>query len=130
MICSSLWRARFMGLGSVCPFRGRPLTQLWPTHRGKLTQGVLQTTFPGISQTYDAECSHSRYWNFTKQSSRRLFEEIFPTGCTSIEAYGNVLATISFLHGLADNELAKEELDYYEPGYELTLGVRAVKPDN
>jgi hypothetical protein len=49
MICSSLCRARFMGRGSVCPFRGRPSTQLWPNHRGKLT-GIhyLQEDHPEV----------------------------------------------------------------------------------
>jgi hypothetical protein len=31
-----------MGRGSVCPFRGRPSTQLWPNHRGKLNTNIVQ----------------------------------------------------------------------------------------
>ena len=39
-----------------------------------------------------------------------------------------VLSTIAFLHGLAIEELSKEELDHNDPDYELLITVRAVKP--
>jgi ubiquinone/menaquinone biosynthesis C-methylase UbiE len=90
-------------------------------------EGVLLTTFPGISQTYDPEWGDTWYWCFTTHSARRLFEDIFSKPNVHIEAFGNVLGAISFLHGLAEEELTREELDYYEPGYELTIGVKAVK---
>ena len=70
--------------------------------------GVLLATFPGISQTYDNEWSDSWYWNFTRLSARRLFEEVFPSANLKIETFGNVLAAISFLHGLAVEELSSE----------------------
>ena len=90
--------------------------------------GILLATFPGISQTYDNEWGDTWYWNFTSLSARRLFEEVFPTEHLKIEAFGNVLAAISFLHGLAVEELRPEELDHREPGYEVTIAVRAQKP--
>jgi len=90
--------------------------------------GVLLATFPGISQTYDQEWSDSWCWSFTTVSARRLFEEVFSTPNVKIEAFGNVLTAISFLHGLAVQELSREELDYYEPGYEVTITVKTVKP--
>jgi hypothetical protein len=45
-----------------------------------------------------------------------------------VKAYGNILATIAFLHGLASEELRPEELAYEDPNYELLITVRAVKP--
>jgi len=42
--------------------------------------------------------------------------------------YGNVLAATAFLHGLAAEELTREELDHRDPDYELLIGVRAQKP--
>ncbi len=90
--------------------------------------GVLLATFPGISQTYDNEWGDSWYWNLTSVSAQRLFEEAFPAANVRIETFGNVLAAISFLHGLAVEELTQEELDYHDPGYDLTITVRAVKP--
>jgi hypothetical protein len=46
-----------------------------------------------------------------------------------VEAYGNVLATIALLHGLATQELCQEELDHHDPDYEVLIMVRAVKPE-
>jgi glycosyltransferase involved in cell wall biosynthesis/peptidoglycan/xylan/chitin deacetylase (PgdA/CDA1 family)/SAM-dependent methyltransferase len=90
--------------------------------------GVLLATFPGISQTYDNEWGDSWFWNFTSSSARRLFEESFHPANVKVETFGNVLAAISFLHGLAVEELSLEELDYRDPGYEVTITVRAEKP--
>ena len=91
--------------------------------------GVLLATFPGISQTYDNEWGGTWFWNFTSLSARRLFQEVFPPENLTIEAFGNVLAAISFLHGMAAEELTKEELDYRDPGYDVSITVRAVKPE-
>ncbi|MBE7443840.1 MAG: methyltransferase domain-containing protein [Planctomycetia bacterium] len=91
--------------------------------------GILLATFPGISQTYDHKWGDCWYWNFTTLSARRLFEEVFPAADIGIYAQGNVLASIAFLHGLAAEELQKEELDYNDPGYEVLITVRAVKQE-
>jgi hypothetical protein len=41
--------------------------------------------------------------------------------------YGNVLASIAFLEGLASEELRAAELDYRDPLYPLLICVRATK---
>jgi hypothetical protein len=89
--------------------------------------GVLLATFPGISQIATDEWGSSWYWTFTSQSARRLSEEVFPAENVKVEAHGNVLTAISFLHGLAVEELHQEELDSWEPGYEVLITLRAVK---
>lgn len=93
-------------------------------------RGVLLATFPGISQIsrYDMD-RWGDYWRFTSLSARRLFEDFFPAGNVTIEVYGNVLAAIAFLHGLAAEELKQEELDYPDPDYEVLITARAVKPE-
>jgi glycosyltransferase involved in cell wall biosynthesis/SAM-dependent methyltransferase len=91
--------------------------------------GVLLATFPGISQTYDNEWRESWCWSFTPVSARRLFQEVFLPINLSVEHYGNVLAAISFLHGLATEELTPQELDHYEAGYDITIAVRGIKPE-
>ena len=55
------------------------------------------------------------------------FEEAFEPANVKVEAFGNVLSAASFLYGLAAEELTPEELEYAEPGYEVTIGVRAMK---
>ena len=42
----------------------------------------------------------------------------------------NVLSTIAFLHGLADDELTQEELDCADEEYQLLLSAKAVKEEN
>jgi SAM-dependent methyltransferase len=89
--------------------------------------GVLLATFPGISQIDHYDWGGSWYWAFTALSARRLFEEVFSAPDLKIETHGNVLAAVAFLQGLATEELRKEELDYNDADYEVTITVRAVK---
>jgi SAM-dependent methyltransferase len=70
------------------------------------------------------------YWRFTTLSARRLFREAFPADNIQIQAHGNVLAATAILHGLAAEELKKPELNYHHPDFEVTITIRAVKPDS
>ncbi len=90
--------------------------------------GVVIATFPGIGPVsrYDAD-RWGYYWGFTSQSARRLFSETFPPNQIYVSAYGNVLAATGFLYGMATEELRREELEHFDPNYEVTIGVRAVK---
>jgi SAM-dependent methyltransferase len=97
-------------------------------HRILKPEGVLLATFPGISQITRSRWGDQWYWAFTRLSARRLFEESFPATNVEVEAHGNVLAAISFLHGLAAEELREQELKSHTPGYEVIVTVRAVKP--
>ena len=45
-----------------------------------------------------------------------------------MKAYGNVLAAIAFLHGLAVEDVRREDLDYFDQDYEVSIALRAVKP--
>lgn len=97
-------------------------------HRILKPGGVLLATVPGISQIsrYDMD-RWGEYWRFTTRSLQRLFADAFPGGTVTVEAHGNVLVAIAFLHGLAAEELRREELDRLDPAYEVSLTVRAVK---
>lgn len=91
--------------------------------------GVLLATFAGIRQIsrYDME-RWGEYWRFTTLSARKLFTEVFPEDYVTVQAYGNVLTAIVFLHGLVAEELRREELDFHDPDYEVIVTVRAIKP--
>ena len=99
-------------------------------HRILAPGGVVLLTTHGISQVGRREGVDpwGEYWRFTSQSLRRLLEERFSEADVRIEVYGNVLAATAFLHGLAAEELTREELDHRDPDYELLIGVRAQKP--
>lgn len=92
--------------------------------------GVMLATSHGISRIARREGVDlwGEYWHFTAQSSKRLFEEVFPADSILIFAYGNVLAAIGSLHGLAAVELSSQELEYRDLDYELIVAVRAEKP--
>jgi len=91
--------------------------------------GVLLVTVPGIT----AACKPDRdlwgdYWRFTASSFRRLLEERFDPAGVTVEAYGNVLASVAFLHGLAAEELAAGDLALRDPDYEMLVCARAQRP--
>jgi len=99
-------------------------------HRILKPGGVLLATFPGISQIsrYDMD-RWGHFWSFTTRSAKTLFEEVFPADEVSIEAKGNVLAASAFLYGLAAEELAADELESFDPEYEVLITVVARKPE-
>lgn len=91
--------------------------------------GALLMTSHGISRIARREDvdDWGEYWHLTRQSARKLFAEAFPPGSFTVTAYGNVLAAVASLHGLAAEELRPEELDHHDPNYEVIVAVRAVK---
>ncbi len=93
--------------------------------------GVLLTTSSGINRICRREGvdAWGEYWRFTTQSAHRLFGRAFPPSRVQAVAYGNVLAAVAFLHGLAAEELTPAELDYEDADFEVLIGVRAVKFD-
>jgi SAM-dependent methyltransferase len=102
-------------------------------HLGRILKpgGVLLLTSHGISRIARREGVDpwGEYWHLTAQSARRLFAEAFSAGSVAVWTYGNVLAAVASLHGLAAEELQPEELDYQDPNYEVLVAVRAQKAD-
>lgn len=91
--------------------------------------GVALVTVPGISQIARAEMERwGDYWRFTTLSAHRLFADVFPTRHLTVQASGNVLAALAFLHGLASEELDSSALDVEDPDYQVVIQVRAMKP--
>jgi SAM-dependent methyltransferase len=91
--------------------------------------GVVLVTVPGIQKIDRVDISaEGEFWRFTTLSLRRLFEEAFPSDRLEVKAYGNVLAAVAFLHGLAVEDLRREDLDYHDPDFQVSITLRAVKP--
>jgi len=90
--------------------------------------GVLLVTVPGISKVGDgSDWGDDWHWAFTDQSARLLFEEFFNKPNVEVETYGNVLTAIAFLHGIATEDLTREELVYKDKEYQVIITVKAVK---
>lgn len=92
--------------------------------------GVLLVTLPGIAKVCLPEeicvgAVGEDFWRFTSASARRLFGDVFGPENVEVVAYGNVLSATAFLHGLIVEEFTADELDYRDPEYEVSIGVRA-----
>ena len=94
--------------------------------------GTLLVTSHGTSKIYRREGIDpwGEYWRITAQSAKKLFQEAFPPQHVTVRAYGNVLSAIAFLHGIAQEELTKKELDFFDPDFEVLIAIRAIKPKN
>lgn len=88
--------------------------------------GVLLMTVPGICQisSFDDGLTGD-YWRFTAASTQRLVDEHFQDA--AVRSYGNVLAAVAYLHGIAKEELTREELDHHDREYQVIVAARAVK---
>lgn len=98
-------------------------------HRILKPGGVVLATSHGMSRVARREGvdDWGEYWHFTSQSSKRLFRAAFGKDNVEVTTYGNVLACVANLHGLAASEIDPAEIDYNDPNYELIVCVRAVK---
>lgn len=95
-------------------------------HRALAPGGTALVTVPGISQISREDMEQwGDYWRFTTASARRMFAEAFPDERITVDSYGNVLASMAFLHGIASNELRPEELEHRDPQFQLLITVRA-----
>jgi SAM-dependent methyltransferase len=96
-------------------------------HRILKPGGVVLATVPGLASIGRDEIEHW-CWAFSKVSARRLFGEFFDE--LDVKAHGNALVGVAFIHGVALEELTREEMDHHEPGFEVCVTVRAVKSGN
>ncbi len=97
-------------------------------HAALAEGGVLLLTVPGITRS----CTPDRdewgdWWRFTGSSVRRLLEETFRAEDVFVESYGNVLSAVSFLHGLAAEEMRASELAARDIDFEVIIAARAIK---
>jgi SAM-dependent methyltransferase len=97
------------------------------SHRLLRPGGVLLATVPAVSKIDRHASVDGDFWRFTAGSCRRLFADVFNEGTVEVHAYGNVLAAIGFLTGLAREELTGAELDLEDELFPVLIGVRAVK---
>ena len=87
----------------------------------------MLVTLPSVSRIDCVAGVDGDFWRFTKASAEKLFERIFGKENVSVQTYGNVLVDISFLMGLAADELTRQELDYNDQNFPLIICVRAIK---
>lgn len=96
-------------------------------HRILRPGGTLLATVPGLSRTSDPLWSASWYWNFTSRSAKRLFAEVFQPANMEVKGFGNLFVAAAFLYGLAQSDIAREDLLHEDEGFEITIAIRAEK---
>jgi SAM-dependent methyltransferase len=93
--------------------------------------GTLLVTVPGISPVIRGNLVAGLgqdFWRFTARSIAHIFAPVFDEDDIAVHSYGNVLTATAFLHGLVQEELTTEEMDFNDPDYEVIIAVRATKP--
>jgi SAM-dependent methyltransferase len=96
-------------------------------HRMLKPGGVLLATVPGVSSIDRGEWGPSWYWSLSPIALRHLLATEFDDANVCVTSYGNVLAAVAFLHGLAESELRPAELKACDSQYPVIVGGRAVK---
>lgn len=106
-------------------------------HFADAIKGAYQVLKPGgyLLATVAGPCQLSRYdmdrwgdyWRFTTLSARKTFEEVFGLGNVEIDYYGNCLAAVSLVRGIATEEIPHEKLDVKDPDYEVIITITARK---
>ncbi|SFQ83638.1 glycosyltransferase [Hymenobacter arizonensis] len=90
--------------------------------------GMLLLTCPGLTPIDKGEWQETWYWSFTDKALRKIMAEIFNQGQVEVKSFGNVFVATAFLYGLGLPEVTKEQLDYFDPQFQVINTVKAVKP--
>ncbi len=92
-------------------------------------RGVALITVPGICQALPQNMrgTEREWWRFTAAGAGRSVADVFGDAHVEVESYGNVLSATALLHGLVQEELEPAELAYHDPGYEVIIGIKAIK---
>ena len=96
-------------------------------HRAIKPGGTLLLTVPGITQISSDEWRHGWYWALTPASAQRLVGDEFGADRIAVHSWGNVFAAISFLSGVAVEEVPRAKLDVRDEAYPVTVAVRATR---
>jgi glycosyltransferase involved in cell wall biosynthesis len=89
--------------------------------------GVLLAAVPGVAHTRPGGLEDGEVTRYTTAAVRSSVESHFGAGNVEVVGNGNVLAALALLHGIAAEELDRDELEHRDPRYELAVCVRAVK---
>lgn len=82
--------------------------------------GVILATVPGFVPLIP---DGPDYWHTGAHGWREIVDRVWP-GCEiEIQQFGNCLAAVAALYGLAVEELSPAELDYYDPRYPVLTGI-------
>jgi SAM-dependent methyltransferase len=90
--------------------------------------GVLLVCVPGISRLDPGPGPERDLYRFSPAGLAGTLRATLPTAEQRTVGYGNLLAAVAFLYGIAAEELRPEELAAYDPHYPVLAAARVVKP--
>jgi len=90
--------------------------------------GVLLLTVPGISAIDRQEWRERWFWSLTGRTVEELARRHVPDWPISIEQHGNIFAAVSFLHGLALEEVDAGKLVPIDPAYPVIITAHLRRP--
>jgi SAM-dependent methyltransferase len=96
-------------------------------HRLLRPGGVLLVTVPAVSRLDRHAGADGDFWRLTPAACVQLFGDVFGAERVTVRAFGNVLAAVGFLEGLAVEEIGTAKLDLDDELYPVVVGVRAQK---
>ncbi|MGH2921652.1 MAG: class I SAM-dependent methyltransferase [Gaiellaceae bacterium] len=89
--------------------------------------GVALITVPSLSRI-DPDLPPVDFWRFTPRGLETILRQACPTGEIELNGFGNVLAAVAFLMGLAAEELRESELEHNDEDFPLVVCARVRKP--
>ena len=93
-----------------------------------VTGGVILATVPVITQVSRFDMQRwGDYWRLTDKALELLADKNLPNCQTTVTAYGNHLTALAALTGLAAEELTGRELEYFDPDYQILIGMYSKK---
>jgi SAM-dependent methyltransferase len=96
-------------------------------HRILRRGGVLLVVVPSITKIGDTGSADRDYWRLTVDSCSLLFGERFGADNVIVHSYGNFLAAVACLAGMASEELSQKELNIQDDPFPVIVAVRAIK---
>jgi SAM-dependent methyltransferase len=90
--------------------------------------GVLLVCVPGISRLDPDPGPEYDLYRFSPAGLTATLRAALPAAGQRVAGYGNLLAAVAFLYGIAAEELRPEELAAYDPHYPVLAAARVVKP--
>lgn len=86
--------------------------------------GAILVTMPCLSPVWNIKNHH---WRWTGASASYLFNKLFPHNTLEVKTYGNTLIGQAYWVGMAIEDLKKEELEYNDPYFPVTVSIMAIK---
>jgi SAM-dependent methyltransferase len=90
--------------------------------------GSLLLAVPALVPHDDHEAPEDDHWRFWPAGLESLLDRVAPEGRTSVTGYGNLIAAIAALHGLAAEELRASELIHRDHRFPVVVCARLDLP--